>query len=157
MKTSSVSELKKELNELPPKQLVELCMQLTKFKKENKEFLDYLLFNAHDINHFTLLVKGEIDAYFDDINLNLNLYLIKKSLRKITRLIVKYCKYNQNNAFAIELHIYFCVKLKNSQIDFSQSQAIVNMYAQQLKKISTLITKLHPDLQADYLVEIDEL
>jgi hypothetical protein len=40
MKSANISELKKELNELPQKQLVELCLSLSKYKKDNKEFLD---------------------------------------------------------------------------------------------------------------------
>ena len=55
MKVSSLSELKKELHELPQKQLMELCLSLAKYKKDNKEFLDYLLlfskFSADVIDH----------------------------------------------------------------------------------------------------------
>jgi hypothetical protein len=67
MKASSISELKKELNELPAKQLVELCLHLAKYKKDNKEFLDYLLFQAHDKPSFVSAVKTEIDEHFDRI------------------------------------------------------------------------------------------
>ena len=38
MKAATLSEIKKELNTLPPEQLVELCLRLSKYKKENKEF-----------------------------------------------------------------------------------------------------------------------
>ena len=48
MKASTVSELKEELKHLPPAQLLELCLRLARFKKENKELLTYLLFEAHD-------------------------------------------------------------------------------------------------------------
>ena len=40
MKVSSISELKKELHELPQKQLMELCLSLAKYKKDNnKKFI----------------------------------------------------------------------------------------------------------------------
>ena len=48
MKAASIHELQKELKELEQKQVMELCIRLAKYKKENKEFLSYLLFEAHD-------------------------------------------------------------------------------------------------------------
>lgn len=157
MKSASISELKKELNELPQKQLVELCLSLAKYKKDNKEFLDYLLFEAHDKANFVLSVKKEIDENFEELKTQSNLYYTKKSLRKILRLITKYCKYLNDKAIASELRIYFCSKLKNSGIPYHKSQLIVNMYEQQLKKINTLISSLHEDLQQDYLNDLEKI
>ena len=108
MKASSISELKKELNELPAKQLLELCLHLAKYKKDNKEFLDYLLFQAHDKASFVNAVKTEIDEHFTELKTQANLYYVKKSLRKLLRLISKYCKYISDKSLAADLHIYFC-------------------------------------------------
>ena len=157
MKVSSISELKKELHELPQKQLVELCLSLAKYKKDNKEFLDYLLFQAHDKQSFISAVKSEIDEHFEELKTQSNLYYVKKSLRKLLRIITKYCKYVGDKAAAADLHIYFCVKLKQSGIPFHKSQLLINMYEQQLKKINTLIASLHEDLQQDYLNEIEKI
>ena len=44
MKSGTLADIKKELQELEPKQLAELCIALAKYKKDNKEYLDYLLF-----------------------------------------------------------------------------------------------------------------
>ncbi len=44
MKTATVKELKNELSHNTQSELIELCLQLSKFKKENKELLTYLLF-----------------------------------------------------------------------------------------------------------------
>lgn len=157
MKSASINELKKELNELPQKHLVELCLSLAKYKKDNKEYLDYLFFEAHDKPNFALSIKKEIDEHFEELKTQSNLYYTKKSLRKILRLLTKYCKYLNDKAIAAELHIYFCSKLKNSGIPYHKSQLIVNMYEQQLKKIKTLISALHEDLQQDYLNDLDEI
>ncbi len=157
MKVSSISELKKELQELPQKQLVELCLSLAKYKKDNKEFLDYLLFQAHDKQSFITAVKTEIDDHFEELKTQANLYYVKKSLRKLLRIITKYCKYIGDKAAAAELHIYFCMKLKDSRIPYHKSQLLVNMYEQQLKKINSLISSLHDDLQQDYLNELEKL
>lgn len=157
MKTSTISELKKELHELPQKQLVELCLHLAKYKKDNKEFLDYLLFQAHDKQSFITAVKSEIDEHFDELKSQPNLYYVKKSLRKLLRIITKYCKYISDKALAADLHIYFCQKMKASGIPYYKSQLLINMYEQQLKKINTLVNSLHEDLQQDYLNEIEKI
>ena len=157
MKVSSISELKKELNELPQKKLVELCLSLAKYKKDNKEFLDYLLFQSHDKPNFVTSIKTEIDEHFEELKHQPNLYYVKKSLRKLLRLITKYCKYIGDKAAAADLHIYFCSKLKKSGIPYRKSQLLVNMYEQQLKKINTLIKGLHEDLQQDYLNELETI
>lgn len=157
MKASTISELKKELIELPQKQLVDLCLHLAKYKKDNKEFLDYLLFQAHDKSSFANNVKTEIDEHFEELKTQTNLYYVKKSLRKLLRLITKYCKYIADKALAAELHIYFCRKMKTSDIPYHKSQLLINMYEQQLKKINTLIKGLHEDLQQDYLNDLEEI
>ena len=48
MKTASIQELKQELQATSQTKLLDLCLRLAKFKKENKELLTYLLFEAHD-------------------------------------------------------------------------------------------------------------
>ncbi len=48
MKPVTAKELKEELNSRSPNDLRELCLRLARFKKENKELLTYLLFEASD-------------------------------------------------------------------------------------------------------------
>ena len=57
MKTTSVSEIKQELQNLTAKEITELCLRLARYKKENKELLAYLLFEAHDVDAYTERVK----------------------------------------------------------------------------------------------------
>lgn len=157
MKAASIAELKKELQELPPKQLAELCITLAKYKKDNKEFLDYLLFEAHDKSSFVSGVKKEMDEHFAELRMQTNLYYVKKSLRKLLRIINKYCKYINDKALAAELHIYFCTRLKYSGIPYHKSQLLINLYEQELNKINTLIQGLHEDLQQDYMNDLEKI
>ena len=60
MKAASIHELQKELTALEPKQLKELCIRLAKYKKDNKELLSYLLFEAHDEKAYVKNIKQEI-------------------------------------------------------------------------------------------------
>jgi hypothetical protein len=61
MKTASIQELKQELQETSQNKLLDLCLRLAKFKKENKELLTYLLFEAHDEEVYISSVKVLID------------------------------------------------------------------------------------------------
>lgn len=157
MKSASLHEVKKELQSLGAPELVELSLALAKYKKDNKEFLSYLLFRSHDKNVFVNEVKEEIDGYFSEINQQNNLYFAKKSLRKIVRVINKYSKYINDKALSAELYIYFCKKLKTSGIAFRKSQQLVNLYEQIVKKINTLIGTLHEDLQSDYREDLESI
>jgi len=157
MKSGSLSDIKKELQELEPKQLAELCIALARYKKENKEYLDYLLFESHDRNGFIQQVKQLIDTNFAELSPDTNLYYVRKSLRKILRIISKYIKYTGDKAVTVELHIYFYSKLKSSGIPVHKSARLVNLQAAELKKIKTLISALHEDLQHDYLKELEEV
>lgn len=149
MKTATVQELKQELAGEKPARLVELCLRLARFKKENKELLTYLLLEAHDEQGFVQSVKNEIDELFSVINLS-QLYFAKKSLRKIVRIINKYCRYSAEKETEIELRIYFCRQLKESGIPIKQNPVINNLYLGQLKKINSVLSSIHEDLQYDY-------
>lgn len=156
MKSATIQEIKQELSTVRPAQLTELTLRLARFKKENKELLTYLLFEAHNEQGYVDSVKKEIDELFDTVNIS-HLYFAKKTLRKIVRVINKYCRYSGIKQSEIELRIYFCQKLKDSGIPFTQNTVISNLYDSQLKKINTLLPALHEDLQYDYAGQITEL
>ena len=82
MKAASLHELKQELTHLPNKQLVELSLRLCRYKKENKELLTYLIFEAGDERAFIQNVKADMDVDFEAIPKDNNLYLIKKASAK---------------------------------------------------------------------------
>ena len=156
MKAATVHELKQELSALKPAELLEICQRLAKFKKENKELLTYLLFEAHDEDGFIRGVKNEIDELFETINIS-QLYFAKKTLRKIVRVINKYCRYSGKKQTEIELRIWFCSKLKASGIPFTRNKVTNNLYESQLKKIHAVLATLHEDLQYDYLKQVEPL
>lgn len=156
MKTASIARIKQELNNLSQKQLIDLCIRLIKYKKENKELTGYLLFDAVDENEFIEGVKAEIEIQFAEINQN-KMYFARKSLRKILRITNKYIKYSGQKTTEIELLLFFCTKLKNSGIAYKSVDSLNNLYLNQLKKIKKTISLLHEDLQYDYQLEIDRL
>ncbi len=156
MKTATVHELKQELQSVAPGRLLELCLRLAKFKKENKELLTYLLFESHNEEEYVTSVKLLIDEGFAELG-STNLYLTKKSLRKILRVTNKYIRYTGSKQVEATLLIYFSAKLKSSRIPFQKSTVLTNLYQQQLKKIEAAVQTLHEDLQYDYQKEVDAL
>ena len=156
MKAVSLNEIKQELQHLSAKDITELSLRLARYKKENKELLAFLLFNAHDIESYTNGLKEDISEGFTEVNKS-NLYLAKKTLRKILREINKQVRFTLNKQTEAELRIHFCVTLKTSGIAMHKNKALANMYAQQVKKIRTAIDGLHEDIQYDLMKQVEEL
>ena len=156
MKAASISDIKQELTNLQPAKLLELCLRLAKYKKDNKELLYYLLFEANDEQTYISNVKTEIEEAFAEINQS-NLYFAKKSLRKILRNTAKHIRYTASKQAEVELLLHFCQTLKHSGIPLKNSTVLNNLYQFQLKKVAKVIATLHEDLQYDYLKELNQL
>ena len=156
MRSSTIHEIKQELVTLKAGEVTALCLRLARFKKENKELLSYLLFEAQDEQGYIKNIKQEIKGLFDEINLG-HLYFAKKTLRKILRVINKHSRYSGNKQTDMELRIFFCQQLKISGIPFRQNAALSNIFDGQLKKIDAAMAALHEDLQHDYRKEIAAL
>lgn len=154
MKAATVRELKLELNNRPQKELVDLCLRLSRFKKENKELLTYLLYEVADEATFVSGVKSEIDFEFEQIN-RTNYYFIKKSVRKILRLIKKYIRYSKQKETEVELLIYYCSKLKEMKPPIEGNVTLQNLFNRQLGIINKAMKSLHEDLQYDFQIELD--
>ena len=156
MKTATIQEIKQELNGVAQGRLLDLCLRLAKFKKENKELLTYFLFEAHNEEAYINSVKILIDEGFTELP-KANLYLTKKSLRKILRNTNKYIRYAGSKQAEVVLLIYYCKKLKDSGIPIQKSNLLINLYQQQIKKINAALQLLHEDLQYDYQQELNHL
>jgi hypothetical protein len=156
MKAASINDIKQELTNIPPARLLELCVRLAKYKKDNKELLNYLLFEANDEQAYISNVKNEMEAEFKLINTS-NLYFAKKSLRKILRNTAKHIRYTASKQAEVELLLHFCKTLRHSSIPIKNSQLLINLYQTQIKKVAKIIATLHEDLQYDYLKELDKL
>lgn len=156
MKSATLNEIKKELQELSPKQVQDLCIRLAKYKKDNKELLTYLLFESHDEQAYIQSIKEEMDELFTQVNRS-SVYLAKKTLRKIVRTAAKYIRYANSKTVEIEVLLYFCLQLKRSGINIHSSTVLENLYEQQLKKINKALATLHEDLQYDYIQELKDL
>lgn len=150
MKAASLSEIKKELAGQDADRLKELCLRLGKYKVENKELLTYLLYESGDESSYIQSIKNDIDAEFDQLVKEKNLYFLKKTIRKILRMASKQIRYSGIKETEVEVRIHFCAKLLESGIPFQKSPVLVNLYQGQMKKIQQALEQLPADLQYDY-------
>lgn len=156
METASLSNIKNELKSIAPQQLQELCLRMAKYKKENKELLNYLLFEAINEQTFIQNVKDEIDEQFKQLNKN-SFYLAKKTLRKALKTTDKYIKFSGLKETEIELLLHFCQTMKKSGIQMRSHRVVLNMYLRQKERIRKVYEMLHEDLQFDYEEAIEQL
>ncbi len=146
--TYGLQDIKKEIQHLPNEQIIELCLRLARYKKENKELLAYLLFEASNEQAFIEKIKAEVGFMFSQ--LPSQSYMAAKYIRKILRLIGKYNKFIGSKQAEIDLLINFCynyVQYTDRRTSYKPMRLILT---RQLEKIRTLIGKLHEDLQFDY-------
>jgi vacuolar-type H+-ATPase catalytic subunit A/Vma1 len=156
MKAASIYDIQKELKTCSSKELLEFCLRLARHKKENKELLSYLMFNAQDEKNYVESVKAQLDDLFGEINRQ-TAYTTKKGLQKTVRIMNRLIKYSDKKETELELRIYFCKKTKTERINISASTVISNLYEREKKKVNTCLSKLHEDLQYDYQTEIASL
>jgi hypothetical protein len=156
MKAASANEIKQQLKATSPAQLIELCLRLARFKKENKELLSFLLFEADDLPAYISSVKQQIDEEFSQINTS-NIYFAKKTIRKILRTANKHIRYTASKEAEAEILIHYLTDFKGLKISWNKSTALVNLYNAQIKKIKAAIATMHEDLQYDYLRSVERL
>jgi hypothetical protein len=156
MNSVSLKELKHELSARSHSELLAYCLRLSKFKKDNKELLTYLLFESFDEILYVANVKNEIDTQFEQIN-RTNYYFIRKSVRKILVNTKKYIKYSQQKETEIDLLIHFCTKLKELSPSIRGNTQLTNLYNNQIEMIKKKISLLHEDLQFDYSFVLNNL
>jgi hypothetical protein len=153
MKAATLKEIKAELSTIHPQQLIEVCLRLVKYKKENKELLTYLLFDSSNELNYISDVKLHIDEQFEAVNKS-NTYLAKKSVRKALRIANKYIKYSGSKQTELEITIYFCKKLRKSGIPLYANTVLGNIYMRQAQRLKKVLSSLHEDLQFDYADEV---
>ncbi len=156
MKAATVQEIKQELISLPQTKVTELCLRLARFKKENKELLTYLLFEADDTALYIKHVNEEVDALFEEINKS-NVYFVKKTLRKIARTAAKYIRYSGSETVEAEVLIHLCTRIKELGTAINNNTIISNIFKAQLKKIEKAVAAMHEDLQYDYVKQVRRL
>ncbi|MBM3402944.1 MAG: hypothetical protein FJY21_11695 [Bacteroidetes bacterium] len=155
MKPEKLNGLKKELLGRPVHELTDICLRLAKYKKENKELLSYLLFDAEDPMHYGEQIKLLLIEDFKAMPKHY--YYGTKSMRKIIRLINRYAKYSGSKVVKTELSFWFCTNFLKFADLKTGHKPMQGLLTRQLEKIIKLIPKLQEDLQFDYNLEFENL
>ena len=156
MRSASIREIKKELTERDRDDILELCLRLCRFKKENKELLTYLLFESHDETGYVDQVKELLDERFEQVNRK-SPYFVKKSIRSMLTTCRKYIRYSKSKETEVELLLYFCHKIKDFRPSLKHNRKVWTLYLRLLEQVESKISGLHEDLQYDYKLELEEL
>lgn len=156
MKAASLADIKRELKQRNPEEVLAICLRLGRFKKDNKELLTYLLFEAGDEQSYVKLLKEDIDDMMEEINMT-HLYYVKKGLQKIVRSLNKSLRYSGQKQTEVEVRLYLCQQINDSGIAISRHKTINNLYHREIKRIEKALATLHEDLQADYQYELEKL
>ena len=109
MKAVTLKQLKEELSHKTANELKELCIHLSKFKKENKELLTYLMFESHDEEQYIQSVKDQMDVFFTEINTK-SFFYVRKSVRKVLTLTKKFIRYSKRKK---QKSHYYCISVIN--------------------------------------------
>ena len=156
MKAESIANLKRELKASSHDKLLDLCLQLARFKKENKELMTYVLYESENEQSYINAVKVNVDEMFDNVNRK-KYYFIKKSIRKILKDIKKFIRYSKKKETEVILLMYYCEKLKDFKPSIHRNKVLMNIYERQIELVQKTIKSLHPDLQFDYGEKLEEL
>jgi ABC-type enterochelin transport system substrate-binding protein len=156
MRTSSLKEIKDELKHASQEELILYCLRMAKYKKDNKELLTYLMFEAENDQLYINDTKEEIDKGFSEVN-KFNMWAAKKQVRKILAQLKKNIRYAQKKEVEIELLLHFCERLSNFHPVIDKNKILQNTLDTQLRMTKRSIGMLHPDLQRDYFNILEEI
>ncbi len=156
MKAATAKELRDELKDKTAVELREIVLRLSRFKKENKELLSYLLFEAHHEDDYIATIKSHIDRQMLEIN-TANGYYAKKGIRRLLKETKKFIRYSGNKETEVALLIHYCRSLQETHPSLMSNRIIKDIVKRQIVLIKVRISTLHADLQYDYERELNDI
>ena len=155
MKKENLRDLKRELENQPPEELVKICLRIARLKQENKELLAYLLYDAEDPMNYAGMLKEDILLPFQSEFHTP--YQFTKGVRKSLRLIAKYLRFTGNREGETELLLFLVNEFHQHYKHQYRTAALSKIIFRCLDKAENNIAKLHEDIQADYSETLNEL
>ena len=156
MKSASLAEIRKELKSLSREEVMALCEKLAKYKKDNKEYLNYLLFDSIDEEAYAQRIKHDVAEAFNATNTS-GFYLAKKSIRRALRIANKYIKYSDKKETELDVLLFFCEEMNSLDLNWKRSKVLVNLYNRQVKKVKKLFSEMHEDLQFEFAERLERV
>lgn len=156
MKAATAKEIRDELKDRTESELREIVLRLSRFKKENKELLSYLLFEAHHEDDYIASIKTHIDEQLLEVNTS-NGYYAKKAVRRILKETKKFIRYSGNKETEVALLLHFCKSLQETHPKLRNNKIIRDIIQRQIVLIKVRISTLHEDLQYDFESDLNDI
>jgi uncharacterized protein (DUF1501 family) len=150
MKSASIHSLRNELKSYTKEELMEHCLRLAKYKKENKELLTYLLFEAQDEEAYIKGIVEEMDQQMSSLKPYAT-YARNKGMRKLLREVKKFIRYSGKKETEVVLLMEFCTHLNKYFARSLHDPVLRNLLERQRILASKKLSYLHEDLQFDFL------
>lgn len=93
-------------------------------------------------------IKEVTTQLFEEMNTH-HIFYIKKTIRKILRFVNKQATFAVSKQLEAEMRIHFCNCILAYAVPLKKSVQLSQLYQKQMKKIDTLLSSVHPDLQFD--------
>lgn len=151
----SLQAIRKELQHLDHSQITALCLRLAKYKKENKELLSYLLFEADDETAYTENVKQEMEQLLRQ--LPSRSFQAAKVLRKVLRLMNKHVKFMASKPAEVDLLVFYGHQYLQHVDRHTGYKPLRQLLIKPLEKAGKLLDGLHEDLQHDHRPAFEQL
>jgi hypothetical protein len=156
MKSASIHSLRNELKSYTKEELMEHCLRLAKYKKENKELLTYLLFEAQDEEAYIKGIVEEMNQQMSSLK-GCATYVRNKGMRKLLREVKKFIRYSGKKETEVVLLMEFCTHLNKYFARSLHDPVLRNLLERQRILASKKLSYLHEDLQFDYIQLYPEL
>lgn len=156
MKPATLKSIKSELSLLSQQELIQLLTSVIKYRKENKEFVSYILFDSKDEAGFVMQMKAEMIELMEPVT-RYNVVTSLKYIRTILRNVKKIIRFSSNKETEVELLMHFCTILKQKNLPLRRVKGLNKLWERTIQNILKAISTLHEDLRHDYRVELDAL
>jgi hypothetical protein len=156
MKAASIAEIKKDLQLRSQKELVDLCLQMAKFKKDSKDLLTFLLFESQDEAAFVRNSKEEISAEFVGVRIQSS-YWAKKTTRKLIRQVNYLARLSGKKETKADLLLHLCKEMVELREYLRYDYQYDQIFHRQKEALRKVLKYLHEDLQYDYNLELEKL
>lgn len=155
MEAASLKLIRTELEGLSAEELRTIVGRMARFKKDNKELLTYLLFEANDEAGYIEHIREWIDDSFA-ANTHVSPYYRKKSIMSAMSRLRKYIRYSGQKSTEVELLLHFTKHLV--QLPGALRIRVVNNLAHRnMASAEKALGTLHPDLAYDQRLALEEL
>ncbi len=148
--------IKDELSTLTNKELQAIILRMTRFRKENKELLTYLLFDSKDEQEYVKLIKSEMETALSTVS-STNARISLKLIRRVLRNTRKAIKFSGKDETEVQLLLHYCNLLKSKNLPLTRIKALNAIWSRCILNIGKAITSLHEDLRYDYGKELKML